>query len=192
MESLSIRRVSLSELVPDPANARAHNERNLDAIRASLARFGQAEPLVVQRSTRRVIGGHGRLAAAMPEALCAGIERICKAHKLQLAGIEPGYTFALGKYARRIRDGAIAIAELEETAGTAAIAHIGFRRGGGWTGFVALPVPGALDDLWRDALALCAVEAPERRYVIGPGAADRWIADRAQVEWLAAPWDASS
>ena len=63
MESLTIRRVPLASLVPDPANARAHGEKNLEAIRASLARFGQAEPLVVQRATRRVIGGHGRLAA---------------------------------------------------------------------------------------------------------------------------------
>ncbi|SAK75370.1 hypothetical protein AWB75_04241 [Caballeronia catudaia] len=136
--------------------------------------------------------GRGRLAAAMPEALCAGIERLCKTRKLQLGGIVPGYTFALGQHARRIRDGAIAIAELEETAGAAALAHIGFRRGGGWTGFVALPVPGTLDDLWRDALALCAIDAPERHYVIGPGAADRWIADRSRTQWLAAPWDASS
>ncbi len=63
MESLTIRRVPLASLIPDPANARAHGEKNLEAIRASLARFGQAEPLVIQRSTRRVIGGHGRLAA---------------------------------------------------------------------------------------------------------------------------------
>jgi len=63
LDSLTIRRVPLAELVPDPANARAHGERNLEAIRASLARFGQAEPLVVQRSSRRVIGGNGRLSA---------------------------------------------------------------------------------------------------------------------------------
>ncbi len=64
MEStLSIRRVPLGELHADPANARLHGERNLDAIKASLARFGQAEPLVVRRSTGRVIGGNGRLVA---------------------------------------------------------------------------------------------------------------------------------
>ena len=45
---LVIKRVAISSLHPDPANARTHNERNLDAIRASLARFGQAEPLVVR------------------------------------------------------------------------------------------------------------------------------------------------
>src|SRR5690349_19998672 len=60
---LVIRRVPLSSLRPDPANARAHPELNLAAISASLARFGQAEPLVVQKRTQRIVGGHGRLAA---------------------------------------------------------------------------------------------------------------------------------
>jgi DNA modification methylase len=36
---------------------------NHTAIKASLTRFGQAEPLVVQASTKQVIGGNGRLAA---------------------------------------------------------------------------------------------------------------------------------
>jgi DNA modification methylase len=61
--NLTIRRVPLATLAPDPANPRSHDERGLDAIRASLARFGQVDPLVVQKSTCRVIGGHGRLAA---------------------------------------------------------------------------------------------------------------------------------
>ena len=59
---LEIRRVSIDSLHLDPANARTHPDENLDAIRASIQRFGQAEPLVVQRSTGRVIGGNGRLA----------------------------------------------------------------------------------------------------------------------------------
>ena len=62
-EGLAIRRVPLAQLHVDPANARVHGERNLDSIRASLSRFGQAEPLVVQQSTGRVIGGNGRLEA---------------------------------------------------------------------------------------------------------------------------------
>ena len=61
--ALTIRRVPIQDLVPDPANPRTHDERNLDAIGASLVRFGQVDPLVVQRATRRVIGGHGRLQA---------------------------------------------------------------------------------------------------------------------------------
>lgn len=58
-----VRRVSLSELRADPANTRTHDEKNLAAIADSLARFGQVEPLVVQRGTGMVIGGNGRLAA---------------------------------------------------------------------------------------------------------------------------------
>ncbi len=60
---LEIRRVSLASLHNDPANARAHDDANLEAIRASLERFGQAEPLVVQAASGRVIGGNGRLVA---------------------------------------------------------------------------------------------------------------------------------
>ncbi len=61
--SLAIRRVPIASLVPDPANARSHGEENLDAITASLRRFGQAEPLVIQKGTGRIIAGHGRLMA---------------------------------------------------------------------------------------------------------------------------------
>jgi len=60
---LSIRRVPLDSLRLDPANARQHPERNLESIRSSLQRFHQAEPLVVQKGTGRVIGGNGRLVA---------------------------------------------------------------------------------------------------------------------------------
>jgi len=60
---LLVRRVPLSSLDLDPANARAHGDRNLESIVASLRRFGQAEPLVVQKETGRVIGGNGRLVA---------------------------------------------------------------------------------------------------------------------------------
>lgn len=62
-EGLTIRRVLLDELHQDPANARAHGERNLETIRSSLVRFGQAEPLVVHAGTGRVIGGNGRVVA---------------------------------------------------------------------------------------------------------------------------------
>lgn len=60
---LSIRRVALDALHLDPSNAREHGDRNLETIRASLTRFGQAEPLVVHKGTGRVIGGNGRLVA---------------------------------------------------------------------------------------------------------------------------------
>lgn len=53
----------LSSLMLDPRNARAHPDDNLQAIAESLKKFGQVEPLVVQESTGKVIGGNGRLAA---------------------------------------------------------------------------------------------------------------------------------
>lgn len=59
---LEIKRVALGAIFPDPANARTHGPANLDSIRASLQRFGQCEPLIVQQGTGRLIAGHGRLA----------------------------------------------------------------------------------------------------------------------------------
>ncbi|MCC7014841.1 MAG: DNA modification methylase [Planctomycetes bacterium] len=61
--TLAIRRVALTSLALDPANARLHPEHNIEAIKSSLARFGQVEPLVVLRATGRIIGGNGRLVA---------------------------------------------------------------------------------------------------------------------------------
>src|SRR5688500_18694959 len=62
-EGLAIRRVPLDSLHLDPSNARVHGEENMAAIEGSLRRFGQAEPIVVQKSTGRIIGGNGRLVA---------------------------------------------------------------------------------------------------------------------------------
>ena len=60
---LKIVRVPLESLHLDPANARSHPERNMEAIRGSLSRFSQVEPLVVQKGTGRIIGGNGRYVA---------------------------------------------------------------------------------------------------------------------------------
>jgi DNA modification methylase len=48
----------------DPRNPRKHDDRNLEAIRASLFQFGQLRPIVVQRSTMQVVAGNGTLQAA--------------------------------------------------------------------------------------------------------------------------------
>ncbi len=44
MDTLEIKRVPLGSLHLDPANARTHGERNLEAIKGSLARFGLQKP----------------------------------------------------------------------------------------------------------------------------------------------------
>lgn len=53
----------LGRLMPDPANARKHNERNVDSIKASLSLFGQRKPIVATKAGV-VIAGNGTLAAA--------------------------------------------------------------------------------------------------------------------------------
>jgi hypothetical protein len=51
------------ELSNDPANARKHSERNIESIMASLRRFGQQKPIVID-STNVVRAGNGTLEAA--------------------------------------------------------------------------------------------------------------------------------
>jgi ParB-like chromosome segregation protein Spo0J len=50
--------------VLDPANTRKHGETNLDAIKGSLATYGQRKPVVARGDTRTVIAGNGTLQAA--------------------------------------------------------------------------------------------------------------------------------
>ncbi len=60
---MNLEHLPLSALSADPANARRHNARNLDAIVASLRRFGQQKPIVVD-AKNVVRAGNGTLAAA--------------------------------------------------------------------------------------------------------------------------------
>lgn len=60
---LVVERVPLSSLVADDRNPRTHDERNVDAIAASLAAHGQVEPLVAQAATMRLCAGNGRVEA---------------------------------------------------------------------------------------------------------------------------------
>ena len=55
-------RRGLADLLLVSANARIHNGRNRESIRASLTHFGQVEPIVVQKSSGKIIGGNGRAA----------------------------------------------------------------------------------------------------------------------------------
>jgi len=55
--------MAIAELIPDVANMRTHSEANLTAIRASLERWGQQKPIVID-SKRVVRCGNGTLEAA--------------------------------------------------------------------------------------------------------------------------------
>lgn len=60
--SLKAQSVPLDELSEDSKNARIHDEKNLDAVRSSLKKFGQVEPLIVRKGPPNVvIGGNARL-----------------------------------------------------------------------------------------------------------------------------------
>jgi ParB-like chromosome segregation protein Spo0J len=62
-EMLSSVQVPIDALVTDEENARVHGERNIDALKKSLQKFGQVEPLLIRKKTKRLIAGHGRLQA---------------------------------------------------------------------------------------------------------------------------------
>ena len=53
----------ITELSLDPSNVRKHGRKNLDAIKASLRKFGQQKPIVVD-AKGIVIAGNGTLTAA--------------------------------------------------------------------------------------------------------------------------------
>jgi hypothetical protein len=57
--------VPCADLLLDPANARRHPERNLEAIKGSLRVYGQRKPVVVNRRTGAIEAGNGTLQAAL-------------------------------------------------------------------------------------------------------------------------------
>ena len=58
-----LEKVALTAISPDPANVRKHSRRNIQAIKASLQRFGQQKPIVVD-ANNVVRAGNGTLTAA--------------------------------------------------------------------------------------------------------------------------------
>jgi ParB-like chromosome segregation protein Spo0J len=60
---MKIETVKIDSLSLDPANARKHDDRNMETIAGSLRRFGQQTPIVVDKSNV-VRAGNARLEAA--------------------------------------------------------------------------------------------------------------------------------
>jgi len=54
--------VKIASLLADPANARKHDKKNIDAIKASLKQFGQRKNIVVRDGI--IIAGNGTVEAA--------------------------------------------------------------------------------------------------------------------------------
>lgn len=79
---MAVEDVPVDSLTFDPANVRKHPEANLAAIKASLTRFGQQKPIVVD-AKGVVVAGNGTLAAAKAMGW-----RTVKAVRTNLAGAE--------------------------------------------------------------------------------------------------------
>ena len=60
---MKIENLRIENLIPDPTNARQHDEKNLKAIEGSLTMFGQRKPIVVTEAGV-IVAGNGTVAAA--------------------------------------------------------------------------------------------------------------------------------
>jgi ParB-like chromosome segregation protein Spo0J len=59
----NLKSVNISDLQLDPENVRKHSEKNLNAIKDSLRKFGQVKPIVINDDLT-VVAGNGTLSAA--------------------------------------------------------------------------------------------------------------------------------
>jgi DNA modification methylase len=60
---MNIENLAIVDLIPDPQNARQHDEKNLKAIEGSLKEFGQRKPIVITESGV-IVAGNGTVEAA--------------------------------------------------------------------------------------------------------------------------------
>lgn len=60
---MEVSRRLIVDLLLDPENARTHSQKNLDAIKASLSKFGQRKPIVIN-SKGVILAGNGTVEAA--------------------------------------------------------------------------------------------------------------------------------
>jgi len=60
---MEVVKILMSGLHSDTENARKHGRQNISSIKANLMEFGQYQPLVIQKSTMKILVGNGRYAA---------------------------------------------------------------------------------------------------------------------------------
>ena len=69
MKGIEIVYLPIDKIKPYERNARKHGEKDIDAIRASIRRFGFNDPLGIWSDQNIVVEGHGRLLAAKAEGM---------------------------------------------------------------------------------------------------------------------------
>ncbi len=96
-----------------PYNPRRMSEHDLTALRRSMKSFGVVEPVVVNRRTGRIVGGHQRVKAAEAE----GIEKLPVVHVDLDEPSEKQLNLALNRISGDWNEGALAriLAELQAT-----------------------------------------------------------------------------
>ena len=60
---MKLETIAIADLIPDPNNARTHDQKNLEAIAGSLKEFGQRKPIVITKENM-IAAGNGTVAAA--------------------------------------------------------------------------------------------------------------------------------
>ncbi|MBP5458840.1 MAG: ParB N-terminal domain-containing protein [Clostridia bacterium] len=65
MEKIEVVMVDVDKVRPWENNARIHTKRNLDELKKSLGRWKQTKPILVQKSTMRIIAGNGTYMAVV-------------------------------------------------------------------------------------------------------------------------------
>jgi DNA methylase/ParB-like nuclease domain len=81
---LAITYRAITDLIPDPRNARTHPKRQIDQLKASIQEFGFTNPILVDPGGH-IIAGHGRLQAAramgfadVPTIILSGLSEVQK------------------------------------------------------------------------------------------------------------------
>ena len=75
---------AISDLIPDPRNARTHPKRQIEQLKASIEEFGFTNPILTDPEGH-IVAGHGRLQAAramgfseVPTIILAGLSETQK------------------------------------------------------------------------------------------------------------------
>jgi hypothetical protein len=55
--------IDINDLIPDPRNARTHSRANVEALKASLLKFGQQKPIVIN-SENMIVAGNSTVSSA--------------------------------------------------------------------------------------------------------------------------------
>ncbi len=77
---MEIVKIKLSELTPDPQNAKDHPEDQVDQIVKSIQEFGNNDPIAVWGDHNLIVEGHGRYMAlkklGFEEAECIRLDKL--------------------------------------------------------------------------------------------------------------------